>query len=100
MEIKQIGNFQAIALILIIVINHLVLGTPRTLIAETGTGTILNMFYVFLVTIILVFIVTKLFNNFKGKDIVDISEFRWKSFKIYSRNSLYTILSSYTFYYC
>ena len=33
------------------------------------------MFYVFLVTIILVFIVTKLFNNFKGKDIVDISEF-------------------------
>ena len=36
MEIKQIGNFQAIALILIIVINHLVLGTPRTLIAETG----------------------------------------------------------------
>ena len=75
MEIKQIGNFQAIALILIIVINHLVLGTPRTLIAETGTGTILNMFYVFLVTIILVFIVTKLFNNFKGKDIVDISEF-------------------------
>ncbi len=75
MEIKQIGNFQAIALILIIVINYLVLGTPRTLIAETGTGTILNMFYVFLVTIILVFIVTKLFNNFKGKDIVDISEF-------------------------
>lgn len=75
MEIKQIGNFQAIALILIIVINHLVLGTPRTLIDETGTGTILNMFYVFLVTIILVFIVIKLFNNFKGKDIVDISEF-------------------------
>ena len=29
MEIKQIGNFQAIALILIIVINHLVLGTPE-----------------------------------------------------------------------
>ena len=33
MEIKQIGNFQAIALILIIVINYLVLVTPRTLIA-------------------------------------------------------------------
>ena len=31
MEIKQIGNFQAIALILIIVINHLVLGTPQNL---------------------------------------------------------------------
>ena len=67
MEIKQIGNFQAIALILIIVINHLVLGTPRTLIAETGTGTILNMFYVFLVTIILVFIVTKLLIILKEK---------------------------------
>lgn len=75
MEIKQIGNFQAIALILIIVINHLILGTPRTLIAETGTGTILNMLYVFLLVLLLIFIINKLFNNFKGKDIVDISEF-------------------------
>lgn len=75
MEIKQIDNFQAIALILIIVINHLILGTPRTLIAETGTGTILNMLYVFLLVLLLIFIINKLFNNFKGKDIVDISEF-------------------------
>lgn len=75
MEIKQIGNFQAIALILIIVINHLILGTPRTLIAETGTGTILNMIYVFILALLLVFIISKLFNNFKGKDIIDISEF-------------------------
>ena len=66
MEIKQIGNFQAIALILIIVINHLILGTPRTLIAETGTGTILNMLYVFLLVLLLIFIINKLFNNFKG----------------------------------
>lgn len=75
MEIKQISNFQAIALILIIVINHLILGTPRTLIAETGTGTILNMLYVFILALLLVFIISKLFNNFKGKDIIDISEF-------------------------
>ena len=75
MEVKQIGNFQAIALILIIVINHLILGTPRTLIAETGTGTILNMLYVFILALLLVFIISKLFNNFKGKDIIDISEF-------------------------
>lgn len=75
MEVKQIGNFQAIALILIIVINHLILGTPRTLIAETGTGTILNMFYIFILALLLVFIISKLFNNFKGKDIIDISEF-------------------------
>lgn len=75
MEIKQIGNFQAIALILIIVINHLVLGTPRTIISETGTGTILNMIYVFILAIIFVLILNKLFNNFKRKDIIDVSEF-------------------------
>ena len=75
MEIKQISNFQAIALILIIVTNHLILGTPRTLIAETGTGTILNMIYVFILSLLLVFIITKLFSNFNGKDIIDISEF-------------------------
>ena len=75
MEIKQISNFQAIALILINVTNHLILGTPRTLIAETGTGTILNMIYVFILAILLVFIITKLFSNFNGKDIIDISEF-------------------------
>lgn len=75
MEIKQISNFQAIAFILIIVTNHLILGTPRTLIAETGTGTILNMIYVFILALLLVFIITKLFCNFNGKDIIDISEF-------------------------
>ena len=75
MEIKQISNFQAIALILIIVTNHLILGTPRTLIAETGTGTILNMIYVFILALLLVLIITKLFSNFNGKDIIDISEF-------------------------
>lgn len=75
MKIKQISNFQAIALILIIVTNHLILGTPRTLIAETGTGTILNMIYVFILALLLVFIITKLFSNFNGKDIIDISEF-------------------------
>ena len=75
MKIKQISNFQAIALILIIVTNHLILGTPRTLIAETGTGTILNMIYVFILALLLVFIITKLFCNFNGKDIIDISEF-------------------------
>lgn len=75
MEIKQISNFQAIALILIIVTNHLILGTPRTLIAETGTGTILNMIYVFILALLLLFIITKLFSNFNGKDIIDISEF-------------------------
>ena len=75
MEIKQISNFQAIALILIIVTNHLILGTPRTLIAKTGTGTILNMIYVFILALLLVFIITKLFSNFNGKDIIDISEF-------------------------
>lgn len=75
MEIKQIGNFQAIALILIIVINHLVLGTPRTIISETGTGTILNMIYVFILAIIFVLILNKQFNNFKRKDIIDVSEF-------------------------
>ena len=75
MENKKIGNFQAIALILIIIVNHLLLGTPKNLIAQTGTGTILNMIYVFFLSIIFVFILVKLFNNFKGKDILDVSEF-------------------------
>lgn len=75
MENKKIGNFQAIALILIIIVNHLLLETPKNLIAQTGTGTILNMIYVFFLSIIFVFILVKLFNNFKGKDILDVSEF-------------------------
>ena len=66
MENKKIGNFQAIALILIIIVNHLLLETPKNLIAQTGTGTILNMIYVFFLSIIFVFILVKLFNNFKG----------------------------------
>ncbi len=75
MENKKIGNFQAIALILIIIVNHLLLETPKNLIAQTGTGTILNMIYVFFLSIIFVFVLIKLFNNFKGKDILDVSEF-------------------------
>ena len=75
MENKKIGNFQAIALILIIIVNHLLLETPKNLIAQTGTDTILNMIYVFFLSIIFVFVLIKLFNNFKGKDILDVSEF-------------------------
>lgn len=72
---EKISKFEAISLIIIIVINEIVLNVPNIIILSAGSGAIINIIYVSIIAIIFATILAKLFKNFSGKDILDISEY-------------------------
>ena len=53
MNVTKIGSFEAIALLLIVSINHLLLNMPQTIIDTCGSASLLNTVY----TTILAFII-------------------------------------------
>ncbi|MGN1301502.1 MAG: GerAB/ArcD/ProY family transporter [Clostridia bacterium] len=75
MSVEKIGKIEAIALILIVVINEIVLNIPNIIILSTGSGTSINIIFVSILAVIFTYIICKLFKPFLGKDILDISEY-------------------------
>lgn len=75
MNHSKIGTFEAITLILSVIIAHTVLSLPKALLDSTNSATFINLIYVSILAIIFVVIVCKLFKNFPGMDVIDISEF-------------------------
>lgn len=73
MENTKIGNAEAIALILTIVINHAVLNITKSIVSDMGSASILNIIYVSSIAIILAFVIYKLLKTFPTFDILDIS---------------------------
>ena len=76
MNLTKIGNLEAIALLLIVSTNHLLLNMPQTIIDTCGSASLLNIIYstilVFIIAYILLFL---LFKNFPSYDILDISNY-------------------------
>ena len=52
MKERKLGTFQAIAIIVTVMISHIILNVPNHLITETGSATILNLIYVFIIFLI------------------------------------------------
>lgn len=75
MDLYRIGKTEAIALVVVIMINHLVLSLPKLFFETAGSASWLNAIYVFLLALVVLFVILKLFKNFKGMDILDISKF-------------------------
>ncbi len=75
MDNTKLGNFEAIALILTIIINHTILNLPKALVDTTKSATILNLIYISVIAIIIATIIYKLFKNFPGFDILDVSNY-------------------------
>ena len=75
MNLEKIGKFEAICLILIIIVNEIVLNVPNLIIYTTGSSAILNVIFISIIAIIFSLLLAKLFNSFSGMDIIDISEF-------------------------
>lgn len=71
----KLHRYQAIALLLIIMINKLILNVPYYIVNLVGNGAIVNILYITLIDLIGLLIIIKLFEKFDGKDILDISEF-------------------------
>lgn len=71
----KMQKFEAICLILIVMVNKLVLNIPYYIIDLVGTGALVNLIYVGIIGLIFVLILNYLFQKFPNSDIIDISEF-------------------------
>lgn len=72
---NKIGFMEALSILMIVVFAHLILLLPKIIIEDQGTGSIVNIIYVTLLALFVVFILNLLYKNFKGMDILDISGF-------------------------
>ena len=79
----KMQKYEAICLILIIMVNKLILNVPYYVIDLVGTGAVVNLIYIGVIGLIFVLCLNYLFQNFPNSDIIDISEFLGgKIFKI------------------
>lgn len=74
-NLEKLNKIEAIALILIIITNQIILNLPNSILTSTGSAAPLNALYISIIAIILTFIVCKLFKKFSNHDILDISHF-------------------------
>ncbi len=71
----KLGIYQAIAMVVTVMISHIILNLPNHLLSETGPSTILNLIYIFVITFVIFYAVTKVFELFPNQDIIDICEY-------------------------
>jgi len=71
----KMQKYEAICLILIIMINKLILNIPYYISSLVGSGTIINIIYIGIIDLVFILIVVKLLKKFQNSDIIDISEY-------------------------
>lgn len=75
MSKSKIGTIEAIALILSVLAPFTVISLSRTFINETKTSSLINIAYITIICLLLTLLICKLFKNFPGSDIIDISNY-------------------------
>lgn len=73
--INKISTIEAIALILVVSVNRLILYLPQNILISSGSSAILNVLYISIIAIFLTLVISILYKKFSGSDIFDISEF-------------------------
>lgn len=74
MSHSKLGTVEAIMIIVSVIIVHTILSLPKTLLDSTKSAVILNVIYVTFVVLAFVFVICRLFKNFPGMDLIDVSE--------------------------
>lgn len=75
MQGAKLENLEAVALIVLIMTNKIILNLPKTLLNQVGTSAWINTIYISIITILVILLVTRLFKNFPGHDILDVSNY-------------------------
>ena len=71
----KIGSKEAIALVVTIVFNHIILNATTEIISTTGSSSLLNLLYVGIITLIFACTVCYFLNKFPTYDLIDISKY-------------------------
>lgn len=48
---RKIGNIESIALVITVMVNHIVLNLPKSIISSTKSGAILNVIFITLIAV-------------------------------------------------
>lgn len=91
MDTDKISNIEAIFLIIIVMITHIILNLPNNIIVSTGSASVLNTIYVSALAIIFFLIINKMFTPFGNKDIIDVSEYLGGNVLKITTTVIYTI---------
>ena len=75
MKVDKINTIEAVFLVIIVMLTHIILNLPNAILNSTGSAAILNVIYCFGITIIFFLILNKLFFLFSEKDIIYVSEY-------------------------
>lgn len=75
MDNKKLGTFEAISLILVIIISHLLLNIPQSILNTCGSSSLLNIVYISIIAILLGLLAVKLISKFPNSDLIDISDY-------------------------
>ena len=72
---SKVGTIEAIALLVIAMLNNILLILPNHIIENSGSSALLNTIFICLVTALLWYIILKLMKPFLNQDILDIANF-------------------------
>ena len=71
----KLSNLESIGLVLIIIINHVILNFSKSIIANTGSASALNILFIGIIVLLFVQLLLFLFKHFSGQDILDVSQY-------------------------
>ena len=75
MDNTKIGNKEAIALLLTITFNHIILNVTKSIIDVTASASLLNILYIGIISIIFTCIICYFLKKFPTFDLIDISDY-------------------------
>ena len=75
MEDTKIGNKEAIALLVTIAFNHIIMNITKSIIDTAESASIINVLYIGIIAIIFTSIICYFLNKFPTLDLMDISEY-------------------------
>ena len=75
MDYKKISTIEAIALIVIIMVNQVLISVAKDIIIDTASGAWIHTIFISLLAILLFLAMNKLFSKFLNLSIIDISNF-------------------------
>ncbi len=71
----KVGKFEAIFLVLIVMMNKILLNLPKEIIKQSQTGAPINIIFVGIIAILIAIFISNLFKKFPNEDIIDICEY-------------------------
>lgn len=75
MNTDKIGYVEAVSLVIIVMLSHIILDLPNKVLTSTLSSAPMNVLYITIIVLIFFLVLNKLFAPFHNKDIIDVAEY-------------------------